>query len=203
MPAETDYMPAETDYLDGHFLIAMPGLDATRFGRAVIYMCVHSEDGAMGIVLNQVVDQVSFPDLLGQLHVIESRAAADLPPQLGDMHVFRGGPVETGRGFVLHSNDYFLKNATLPIENGICLTATLEILKAIADDRGPENLLLALGYAGWAPGQLESEIQNNGWLTCPSKIDLVFDPDIDGKYDRALSLLGIDIAMLSADAGHA
>jgi len=196
-------LASETDYLDGQLLIAMPGLGATQFGRAVIYMCVHSEDGAMGIVLNQVADKVSFPDLLGQLHVIEADTASSLPAQLDNMHVLRGGPVETGRGFVLHSDDYFLKNATLPIDDGICLTATLEILKAIADNRGPDNVLLALGYAGWAPGQLESEIQNNGWLTCRSTADLVFDPDIEGKYDQALSLLGIDIGRLSSEVGHA
>lgn len=181
----------------------MPGLDATRFGRAVIYMCVHSEDGAMGIVLNQVAEKVTFPDLLDQLHVVESDEVSSLPAQLGAMHVFKGGPVETGRGFVLHSDDYFLQNATLPINDGICLTATLEILKAIADDRGPDHSLLALGYAGWAPGQLESEIQNNGWLTCQSTSDLVFASDIEGKYDQALSLLGIDIGRLSSEVGHA
>lgn len=196
-------MAAEPDYLDGQLLIAMPGLDATRFGRAVIYMCVHSEDGAMGIVLNQVAEKVTFPDLLDQLQVIEADKAASLPAQLDAMHVFRGGPVETGRGFVLHSDDYFLQNATLPINDGICLTATLEILKAIADDRGPDHSLLALGYAGWAPGQLESEIQSNGWLTCQSTSDLVFATDIDGKYDQALSLLGIDIGRLSSEVGHA
>lgn len=196
-------MSSETEYLDGQLLIAMPGLDGTRFGRTVIYMCVHSEDGAMGIVLNQVADNISFPDLLGQLHVIDAETLAALPPYVARMHVFRGGPVETGRGFVLHSGDFFLQNATLPIDDDICLTATLEILKAIADERGPENALLALGYAGWAPGQLESEIQSNGWLTCQSTTDLVFDPDIGGKYDRALALMGIDIAMLSSEAGHA
>ncbi|MEM8811507.1 MAG: YqgE/AlgH family protein [Pseudomonadota bacterium] len=196
-------MSEEIDYLNGQLLIAMPGLDSTRFGRTVIYMCVHSEDGAMGIVLNQVAEQVSFPDLLGQLHVIDADKVQELPTQVDGMHVFKGGPVETGRGFVLHSDDYFLQNATLPIEGGICLTATLEILKAIAEDRGPENALLALGYAGWAPGQLETEIQNNGWLTCPTETDLVFDSDVDGKYDRALSLLGIDIGALSSQAGHA
>ncbi|MEM1044489.1 MAG: YqgE/AlgH family protein [Pseudomonadota bacterium] len=196
-------LSADIGYLNGKLLIAMPGLDATRFGRTVIYMCVHSDDGAMGIVLNQVADQVTFPDLLGQLHVIDEEQAASLPAQIDGMHVFKGGPVETGRGFVLHSDDYFLQNATLPIDDGICLTATLEILKAIADDRGPDNALLALGYAGWAPGQLESEIQNNGWLTCESKPDLVFDRDVGGKYERALSLLGIDLGMLSSEAGHA
>ena len=196
-------MTVDPDYLDGQFLIAMPGLDSTRFGRTVIYMCVHSEDGAMGIVLNQIADQVSFPELLGQLQVVEPSETSSLPEQVGDMHVFRGGPVETGRGFVLHSDDYFLQNATLPIDDGICLTATLEILKAIAEARGPKHALLALGYAGWAPGQLESEIQNNGWLTCPCESELVFDVDVDGKYDRALALLGIDIGMLSTDAGHA
>lgn len=196
-------LASEIDYLDGQLLIAMPGLDATRFGRAVIFMCVHSEDGAMGIVVNQVAEKITFPDLLSQLHVIEADEVDALPSQLDGKQVFRGGPVETGRGFVLHSDDYFLQNATLPIQGGICLTETLEVLKAIADDRGPDSALLALGYAGWAPGQLESEIQNNGWLTCQSTADLVFDSDVEGKYDRALSLLGIDIGRLSSEVGHA
>ena len=119
------------------------------------------------------------------------------------MPVHRGGPVETGRGFVLHSADYFVKNSTLAIEKGICLTATLEILKAIADGHGPENALLALGYAGWGAGQLESEIQANGWLTCQADEALVFGGDPEAKYEEALRRLGITPGMLSSDAGHA
>jgi putative transcriptional regulator len=119
------------------------------------------------------------------------------------MQVHRGGPVETTRGFVLHSADYFIENSTLPIDEHVCLTATLEILKAIAVGNGPENALLALGYAGWAPGQLESEIQANGWLFCRATPELIFDPDLDGKYERALGLIGIDASRLASEAGHA
>jgi putative transcriptional regulator len=119
------------------------------------------------------------------------------------MKVHRGGPVETTRGFVLHSADYFSESSTLPIDDDVCLTATLEILKAIANGRGPENALLALGYAGWAPGQLENEIQANGWLFCPASAGIIFDPNLDAKYERALASLGVDPARLASDAGHA
>ena len=117
--------------------------------------------------------------------------------------VMRGGPVETERGFVLHSADFFIENSTLPIDDGICLTATLDILKAIARGDGPASAILALGYAGWAPGQLESEIQGNGWLHCAPDSDLIFGTDIGGKYDKALKKIGIDLGMLSSEAGHA
>jgi putative transcriptional regulator len=119
------------------------------------------------------------------------------------MQVHRGGPVETGRGFVLHSADYFIENSTLPIDEHVCLTATLEILKAIAVGTGPENAMLALGYAGWAPGQLETEIQSNGWLHCPATPELIFDGDLEAKYGRALGMIGIDPLRLSGEAGHA
>ena len=117
--------------------------------------------------------------------------------------MLKGGPVETGRGFVLHSADFFIENSTLPIDDGICLTATLDILKAIARGDGPASAVLALGYAGWAPGQLENEIQENGWLHCTADSELIFGSDVDGKYDRALRKIGIDLGMLSSEAGHA
>jgi putative transcriptional regulator len=115
----------------------------------------------------------------------------------------RGGPVETERGFVLHSADFFIENSTLPIDDGICLTATIDILKAIARGEGPASAILALGYAGWAPGQLETEIQGNGWLHCAADSELIFGSDPGAKYDRALKKLGIDLGMLSSEAGHA
>ena len=115
----------------------------------------------------------------------------------------RGGPVETERGFVLHSADFFIENSTLPIDDGVCLTATIDILKAIARGDGPASAILALGYAGWAPGQLESEIQNNGWLHCTADPELIFGTDIDAKYAKALKKIGIDLGMLSSEAGHA
>jgi putative transcriptional regulator len=190
-------------YLDGQFLIAMPGMQDTRFQRAVVYICAHSPDGAMGITINQPAPQITFRDLLVQLDIIPEGPEIRLPGAAGRMQVNRGGPVETGRGFVLHSPDYFIENSTLPIDEHVYLTATLEILKAIAFGNGPESALLALGYAGWAPGQLESEIQANGWLHCPATPDVIFDEDLEGKYLRILSALGVDPARLSGEAGHA
>jgi len=190
-------------YLDGQFLIAMPGMQDTRFARSVVYLCAHSSDGAMGIMINQPAPQITFRDLLVQLDIIPEGTEIRLPGTAGRMQVHRGGPVETGRGFVLHSADYFIENSTLPIDEHVCLTATLEILKAIAVGTGPQNAMLALGYAGWAPGQLETEIQSNGWLHCPATPELIFDSDLDAKYARALGMIGIDPVRLSAEAGHA
>ena len=119
------------------------------------------------------------------------------------MKVLKGGPVDVQRGFVLHSSDFFIENSTLPIDEGICLTATLDILKAIARGEGPKSAILALGYAGWAPGQLETEIQHNGWLHCPADPDLIFGTDTEAKYQQALQKIGIDLGMLSSEAGHA
>jgi putative transcriptional regulator len=190
-------------YLDGQFLIAMPGMQDKRFQRTVVYVCAHSPDGAMGIMINQAAPQITFRDLLVQLDIIPEGPEIRLPGAIGRMQVHRGGPVETGRGFVLHSSDYFIENSTLPIDEHICLTATLEILKAIAVGNGPESAMLALGYAGWAPGQLEGEIQANGWLHCPAIPEMIFDADLDGKYDRVMLSLGVDPARLSSNAGHA
>src|SRR6202142_4104158 len=141
-------------YLDGQMLIAMPAMNDERFARAVIYVCAHSSEGAMGIVVNQPASNIKFPDLLVQLDVISDTDLIQLPRRAGAVQVLKGGPVEPGRGFVLHSSDFFIENSTLPIDDGICLTATLDVLKAIAKGDGPGNALLALGYAGWAPGQL-------------------------------------------------
>ena len=190
-------------FLDGQFLIAMPGMQDTRFERTVVYVCAHSADGAMGIMINRPAPQITFRELLVQLDIIPEEAEIRLPGTAGRMQVNKGGPVETGRGFVLHSSDYFIENSTLPIDEHVCLTATLEILKAIALGNGPESAMLALGYAGWAPGQLETEIQANGWLHCPSTPDLIFDTDLDAKYARALGMLGVNPAHLSGEAGHA
>lgn len=190
-------------YLDGQCLIAMPGMSDPRFARSVVYVCAHSEDGAMGIIVNKPAADTRFPELLVQLDVIPPDQAIRLPSQVEKVKVLRGGPVETKRGFVLHSADFFLESATLPIDDGICLTATLDILRAIAVGTGPENAVLALGYAGWGAGQLEAEIQSNGWLHCAADHALLFDDALDTKYARALSKLGIDPAFLSKDAGHA
>ena len=190
-------------FLDGHLLLAMPSMSDKRFARAVIYMCAHSADGAMGIVVNRVAPEIVFRDLLVQLDIVEEDNAAKLSRKVEAVRVHRGGPVETGRGFVLHSADFYLENASLPIADGVCLTATLEILRAIAEGRGPKRALLALGYAGWAPGQLEHEIQSNGWLHSPADLGILFDADVDTKYDRALAMIGVEPAMLSMQAGHA
>jgi len=190
-------------FLDGQMLVAMPSMGDSRFARAVIYLCAHSPDGAMGIVINQPAKRIRFPDLLVQLDLVAADAAIRLPTQAEEMLVLKGGPVETGRGFVLHSPDYFVDNSTLPIDDTVSLTATLDILRAIAEGAGPRRAVLALGYAGWSPGQLENEIQANGWLHCPADPSLVFDADLSSKYDRALRRLGIDLAMLSGEAGHA
>jgi len=190
-------------YLDGQCLIAMPGMADTRFSRSVVYVCAHSEDGAMGIIVNKPAADTRFPDLLVQLDVIPPEELIRLPSQAERLQVLRGGPVETKRGFVLHTADFFLESATLPIDDGICLTATLDILRAIAIGSGPENAVLALGYAGWGAGQLESESQANGWLHCAADPALLFDDGIDTKYNRALGKIGIDPAFLSSEAGHA
>src|SRR6266849_2667248 len=190
-------------YLDGQMLIAMPAMRDERFLRSVIYVCAHSSEGAMGIVVNQPAANINFSDLLVQLEVIPAADLIQLPPRAGMVKVLKGGPVETGRGFVLHSADFFIENSTLPIDEGICLTATLDILKAIARGKGPASALLALGYAGWGPGQLENEIHGNGWLHCAPDADLIFGTDIDVKYDRALKKIGIEVGMLSSEAGHA
>src|SRR5919206_273445 len=186
---------AARGFLDGQMLIASPGMQDERFSRTLIYMCAHSSEGAMGIVVNQPAANISFPDLLVQLEVIPAADLIQLPRRAGTVKVLKGGPVETGRGFVLHSADFFIEDSTLPIDEGICLTATLDILKAIARGDGPASALLALGYAGWAPGQLESEIQENGWLHCSADPELIFGPDTDGKYERALKKIGIDLGM--------
>lgn len=190
-------------YLDGQMLIAMPAMSDERFSRSVIYICAHSTEGAMGIIVNHPASNVSFSELLVQLEVIPAAQRIELPTHAETVKVLKGGPVETGRGFVLHSADFFIENSTLPIDEGICLTATLDILKAIARGQGPKSAVLALGYAGWAPGQLENEIQSNGWLHCSADPDLIFGSDIERKYDRALKKIGVDVGMLSSDAGHA
>ena len=176
-------------FLDGQMLIAMPAMSDERFARTVIYVCAHSSEGAMGIVVNQAAQNIKFPDLLVQLEVIPAAERIQLPNSAETVKVLKGGPVETGRGFVLHSADFFIENSTLPIDEGICLTATLDILKR-------QHSLVR-------PGQLEQEIQQNGWLHCAADQELIFGRDIEHKYERALRKIGIDLAMLSSETGHA
>ncbi|HEY9058564.1 MAG TPA: YqgE/AlgH family protein [Aurantimonas sp.] len=187
--------------LEGHFLIAMPGMEDERFVRSVIYVCAHSANGAMGFIINKP-QPVSFPALLTQLGIVASETDIHLPEKGMEVSVCMGGPVEKGRGFVLHSDDYD-SDSTVPVDDRISLTPTLDILKAISQGIGPKTAIMALGYAGWAPGQLESEIAANGWLTCKADLGIVFDNRLDQKYGRALALLGIDAAFLASDAGHA
>ena len=182
-------------YLSGQILLAMPGLTDPRFARTVIYLCAHSADGAMGLVLNRVLESLTFPDLLEQLG-IETASVED------SISIHFGGPVESGRGFVLHTPDY-VQDATLVVDGEIALTATVDILKAIAGGTGPRRCLLALGYAGWGPGQLDDEIKSNGWLNVAADDELIFGPDLDRKWDQAMGKLGIDPRMLSDTAGHA
>lgn len=188
-------------FLDGQFLLAMPGMSDDRFARSVIYVCAHSEEGAMGLIINQP-QQLSFPDLLVQLGMIEEDEAIRLPDETRKIVVRHGGPVDRSRGFVLHSGDYMVESS-LAVSEGICLTATVDILRAMSTGNGPQRALMALGYSGWGAGQLESEIVQNGWLTCPASADILFGTDIEHTYDRVLASLGIDPVFLSSDAGHA
>ncbi len=185
----------EVSYLSGQLLIAMPSMPDPRFSRTVIYMCAHNADGAMGLVINRGIDSLSFPDLLEQLGI-------DTVSNNQQIHVLFGGPVESGRGFVLHSPDY-QQEATLVVDEKIALTATVDILKAIAGGMGPQQSLLALGYAGWGPGQLDGELKANGWLHVAADEDLVFDLGLETKWERALKKIGIDPSMLSRDVGNA
>jgi len=204
MPARSaKTRPQREGYLDGQLLIAMPAMGDPRFARAVIYMCAHSADGAMGIIINQRAPNIDFTELLEQLNIVPPQDRIRLPTGLHAMAVHLGGPVETGRGFVLHSADYFKAESTLPIDESVCLTATIDILRDIAKGTGPDKALLALGYAGWAPGQLDAEMQANGWLSVTADTDLIFDSDFEDKWQRALGKLGIDLTLLSTEAGHA
>ncbi len=193
-----------TTTLEGHFLISMPGLDEGIFSRSVVYICAHSRDGAMGLVINKPADRIRFTDVLEQLNVLPSAAQGDdLSPQAESMVVLAGGPVEAGRGFVLHSADFVNSSSTIMMEDHLALTATLDILKAVAQGQGPADALFLLGYAGWAPGQLEQELQANSWLSVRASLDILFRTDYAQRYEAALRTLGIHPALLSAQVGHA
>jgi putative transcriptional regulator len=181
--------------LTGMLLVAMPSMPDPRFAKSVIYLCVHSADGAMGLVVNQLVENVTLPTVIDQLGIETKGLAADDP-------VHFGGPVETSRGFVLHSADY-VQDSTLVIDEQFALTATVDVLRAIAEGHGPRRKVLALGYAGWAAGQLDAEIQSNGWLMAPADPDIVFGRDNDAKWLMALRAIGVDPSLLSSTAGHA
>ena len=193
----TDIPNAGSDdgYLSGQLLIAMPNMSDPRFARTVIYLCAHNDEGAMGLVINKPMPSLSFGDLLAQLEIEPSI-------DIDEYRVQVGGPVETGRGFVLHTTD-FSRDGTLAVDEEFALTTTLDVLRAIATGHGPTQHVLALGYAGWGPGQLDAEIQANGWLHAPADQSIVFDADLSTKWERAIAKLGVSPAMLSGDAGHA
>ena len=187
---------SEENFLGGQMLIAMPGIGDPRFERAVILICVHSPDHAMGLAINRPLDGLAVPDLLDRLGI-----ACEI--QLPDRAVLAGGPVERERGFVIHTDDFVTAESTMSVADGLALTATRDVLEAMASAHAPRQSILALGCAGWSPGQLEREIKENVWLTCPADEALIFDEDHDSKWVRALAKLGISPAMLSAKAGHA
>jgi putative transcriptional regulator len=176
-------------------LVAMPTQHGGAFSKSVVYLCAHGGEGAMGLVINRPLEGVAFDELLSQLELPQS--------QLGVQPVVHfGGPVEVGRGFVLHSND-FMREDTIRVEGGICITGTIDILRAMAEGTGPSKSIFALGYAGWGPGQLEAEMQANSWLIVPADDELVFSADIGNKWEKALNRLGIDPLSLSLDGGRA
>lgn len=186
---------SESGYLVGQFLVAMPGMADPRFDRSVIYLCAHSAEGAMGLIVNKPMRDIKLPDVLSQLG-IESKTSCD------KIHIHQGGPVETARGFVLHSSDYE-RDGTLKVNSEICLSATTEILRAIATGEGPRQSLMALGYSGWGGGQLDEEIKQNAWLNVPGDEALLFSEDYERKWERALAKIGVSPALLSGVAGHA
>lgn len=191
----------EAGFLNGQFLLAMPGMEDSRFARSVIYICAHSDNGAMGLIINRA-QEMEFGEILVQLGVLDEQQVIMMPERTRDFLVRNGGPVEMRRGFVLHSDDY-LTDSTMPVAEEICLTGTVDILRAISSGRGPRRALMTLGYSGWASGQLENEIANNGWLTCQAPHDLLFDTKIESTYDRLLAYMGIDPSRLAMVAGHA
>ncbi|WP_336278967.1 YqgE/AlgH family protein [Bartonella sp. CB175] len=189
------------DFLGGQLLIAMPGMNDKYFIRSVIYVCEHSDAGAMGIILNQL-HHINFPELLLHLGVINSAQKRYLSEPIKNFPVRYGGPVEPSRGFVLHSDDY-ISEETIPVADKVCFTATIDILKAISCKQGPQHALIALGYAGWKAGQLEAEISANSWLISHTSPSFLFESNLDRKYDESLTRMGINPTYLVSEMGHA
>ena len=183
-------------FLGGQILIAMPGMQDPRFRKSLVYLCAHSGEGAMGLIVNRRAENLKLKDLFSKLGIPIDDSLALEP-------VHYGGPVETGRGFVLHSADYHVPEATLRVDEKTSMTATIDILHAMAKGAGPSRAIVALGYAGWAPGQLEAEMQMNGWLACPPDEELLFGPGDEAKWERALKKIGVDPGLLSATGGSA
>lgn len=194
--AQKDPTMTDTTDLTGKILIAMPSMGDPRFEHSVVYMCAHGSDGAMGLILNKPTQDVSLDMLLDQLEIV-------VKGELNDRDVHYGGPVETARGFVLHSPDYASAISTLEVDDRIHMTATMDVLEDMAQGGGPEKRLMMLGYAGWGPGQLEGEIARNGWLICDASPALVFDVPSGQKWTAALESLGVDALMLSSEGGRA
>jgi putative transcriptional regulator len=190
----TEELPGK-GYLTGQLLVAMPGMPDPRFARTVIYMCAHSAEGAMGLVINRLMESLSFDELLQQIGLEDELCQRQI-------RVHTGGPVESGRGFVLHSAE-FMEEGSMRIDETMALTASVDILRAVIAGGGPRDCLLALGYSGWGPGQLESEIHGNGWLNVPADRALIFDDELGTKWERAIAKIGVDFSMLSGDAGRA
>ena len=184
--------------LTGKLLIAMPGMGDPRFDHSVVYMCAHTDEGAMGLIINKPVSDVTVTDLMKQLEVDVEDGTSNM-----GMQVCFGGPVEQGRGFVLHSPDYLSRIQTLEVDESFSMTSTMDILEDLARGQGPKQALLMLGYSGWGEGQLENEITRNGWLTCAATPKLVFDVPENEKWEAALKSIGVDPISLSAVAGHA
>lgn len=190
-------MPDLSVDLTAKLLIAMPGLRDPRFAGSVVFLCVHSESQSMGLIVNRPMRELTFAEMMEQFDIVPRGAAPELP-------VCYGGPVEMRRGFVLHSSDYRARGEEgLRVDHRFSMTGTLDVLEDIAAGRGPRRALLALGYAGWGPGQLDAEIQANDWLTSEATPELVFDLAMERKWDAAMQSLGIDPLLLSSEAGHA
>jgi putative transcriptional regulator len=203
MPLKPRKSARTGDTLEGQMLIAMPTMTDKWFSRSLVYICAHSPKGAMGLIVNQRAKNISFSDLLSHLKIAMPTGRKALPEALTGRCVHVGGPVETARGFVLHSSDYADGTTTLVIDSSICLTATVDIVRAMARGSGPSRSLLALGYASWGAGQLETEFQSNAWLHCAADADLIFDENLPLKYDRAMAKLGIEPGHFVSEAGHA
>jgi putative transcriptional regulator len=189
--------------LKGQFLVATPGTTDPRFDESVVYLVGHGEDGAMGLVINQLLPEMRFTDILEEMELGPREDLIKLPTDVQDMNVLRGGPVEKGRGFVLHSTDYFREDNSYRVNEDVCLTATTDVLRAISFGPAPENSLFALGYCGWSPGQLEQELKDNGWLTSDHSDELLFKVPVDERYDRALTEIGVTRASLNPQSGNA
>lgn len=188
--------------IEGQFLVAMPNMGDTRFENTIIFVCAHSQEGAMGFIINKGLSEPTTTDFLLKLGIVSDTNTDQIPQNVVQSELKTGGPVEPGRGFILHSPDYS-SSSTLFVNEEVCLTATLEILRDLSVGKGPESFFVALGYSGWGAGQLEGEIAANGWLTCSHEAGIIYDTDNDGKYSKIMKSMGIDPKLISHDAGHA